>query len=123
MSQRIVPRRPAAYVGNMRQALAKLLLMFAIALMPFAMAGPASASMQHSPHAAMPMEHCPDRGAMPHAKSGIAECTMACAATLPAADRVAAEPLTPIAAPMPRVLAAHLAGLHPETATPPPRLD
>lgn len=107
----------------MGQALAKLLLMLAIALLPLGMTAPASAAAQSNQHAAaMPMEHCPDSGAMPHAKGGIAECTMACAATLPAVDRSAAEPLAPVAAPTVSILAAHLTGLHPETSTPPPRL-
>ena len=103
----------------MTTALLKLLTLLAVLVMPFGMAAPAAAA-DHPAHmtAAMPMQHCPEQGRM-HAMG--AECTMACAATLPAVEAVSQSrfPLTVI--PAPRTLAKPLTGLHPETATPPPR--
>ena len=99
--------------------LARLVLIFAVLLMPLGMA-PAAAA-HHDMSAAMPMEHCPDQAPNHHSKGGIADCTMACAAALPAiaappADRsfVAREPVAAVSADP-------LHGLHPETETPPPR--
>jgi hypothetical protein len=96
----------------------KLLALIAVLLIPLGMA-PAAASPVHG-HVAMPMEHCPDQAPkQTHGTS--AECTMACAGALPAA---AAEQIGPPlfvgtrAHPAPT---AQLHGLHPETATPPPR--
>jgi hypothetical protein len=101
--------------------LSRLLVLVAVLLMPFGMT-PASASMAHEQMTAgMPMGHCPDQTPSHDGKSGFAECTMACAAALPAIDRqadeqhlIAHEPLQPLAV-------QRLQGLHPETATPPPR--
>lgn len=120
----MIVRRPApSYVADMRQALAKLLLMLAVLAMPFSMAAPAAAAAQHSTQAMaeMPMQHCPGTGGGQPAKGGTAECTMACSAALPAIAAVAPLPVRHVAAPTPRTLAEPLAGLHPETATPPPR--
>lgn len=96
----------------------KLLALIAVLLIPLGMA-PAAASPVHG-HVAMPMEHCPDQAPkQTHGTS--AECTMACAGALPA---VAASHMAPplfaerLAQPAPT---ARLHGLHPETATPPPR--
>jgi hypothetical protein len=99
--------------------LANLLLMFAVLVMPLGMA-PAAAA-QHEAMAGMAMGHCSDQSSDHHSKGGISECTMACAAALPAvvsspADRsfVAREAVR-------AVFANPLHGLHPETATPPPK--
>jgi hypothetical protein len=96
----------------------KLLALIAVLLIPLGMA-PAAASPVHG-HVAMPMEHCPDQA--PKKTHGTSvECTMVCAAALPA---VAASHMAPplfaerLAQPAPT---ARLHGLHPETATPPPR--
>ena len=108
----------------MTTALAKLLTLLAVLLMPLGMAAPASASAHHPANmttAAMPMPHCPDQGSTHHAAG--AECTMACAATLPALSEGSEPRLRIAAVPAPRILAAPLPGLHPETATPPPRFS
>ena len=99
----------------------KLLMLVAVLLMPLGMA-PASAAVAHPLMAMdMPMGHCPDQSPRHDAKGGIAECTMACAGTLPAADLADNEPLPIARAPVPPVAVQRLQGLHPDTATPPPK--
>jgi hypothetical protein len=67
--------------------LSKLLLLVVVLLMPLAMAPLAAGSSPHHEMGAdVPMGHCPDQGSGPHGKSGLTECTMACAAALPAAN-------------------------------------
>ncbi len=117
---RIVPRHPQPYIAAMREALAKLLLIAAILLMPFGMAAPAAAAEHHAPAASSAMSHCPEEGTAEQRHGG-GECTMACASTLPAIDQPRGQLPAAVAAPSLRVVAAPLTGLHPETATPPPR--
>lgn len=117
---RIVSLPSRAYVGAMREALAKLLLIAAILLMPFGMAAPAGAAEHHAPAASSAMSHCPEENTPDQRHSG-GECTMACASTLPAMFPTGGPLLAPVTAPSPRILAAPLTCLHPETATPPPR--
>jgi hypothetical protein len=119
----IVSHWPAAYIAAMREALAKLLLIAAVLLMPFGMAMPAAAAEHHLTAAApSAMQHCPDEGSTDQRHSGSGECTMACASALPAVSPSVDPVLALIAAPSLRVLAEPMTGLHPETATPPPRL-
>ena len=63
------------------QLVAKLLVLLAVLLMPLGMTS-AAASASHHEMASMPMGHCPIRDSR-DLKSG-AECTMVCAAALPA---------------------------------------
>jgi hypothetical protein len=85
-------------------------------------AAPAAATgSHHAPGAAVPMQHCPDQDGKADMKGGVPECAMACSAALPAADRPADSPLVIICVPANAGLASALHGLHPETATPPPR--
>lgn len=99
----------------------RLLAFIAVLLMPLGMtAAPASVAGYHEASASMPMEHCPDPQ-KDHRKAGFSLCTMACAAALPAIDhgeldfQVLARTSTSPA------IAQRLRGVHPETATPPPR--
>lgn len=96
------------------------MLLIAVLLMPLGMApAPAGAAQHHA--AAMPMQHCPEQGSKHQSKGAFAECTMACASALPAADRVQERPV-PCDAPAVAVAPMHvLHGLHPDTATPPPK--
>ena len=101
----------------------KLMALIAVLLMPFGMSAAASAapSADHA-MAGMPMGHCPDEQSQTDSKPGIAACTMVCSAALPAieprqptcGDTADAHPLLD--------LVTILTGLHPEAATPPPRL-
>jgi hypothetical protein len=101
---------------------ARLVIMLAVMLMPFGMT-PASAAAHHSMPAAMAMQHCPQPAPAQHqSKGAIGACTMACASALPAADPARAEPLRIHEAPVAAIAVAGLDGLHPETATPPPKL-
>jgi hypothetical protein len=95
----------------------RLLALIAVLLMPLGMATPAAAH----PMADMAMSHCPDQPSHHQQKAWSAECTMACASALPAFDR-AEDQIGPVA----RVAfvslpAQPLHGLHPDTATPPPK--
>jgi len=122
MTQVIVRQGRGYYVGAMRQALARLLLIAAMLLMPLGMAAPAAAVSHHAPAASSAMSHCPDQGSPDQRQSGLGECTMACASALPAIAPTGEHSLAPVVAPNLRLLSEPLAGLHPETATPPPRL-
>ncbi len=102
--------------------LSRLLLLLAVLLMPFGMTPVAASQHQHSA-VAMPMQHCPEQAPNHDSKGAFVECTMACSAALPAADRfskqpsvIEVEPPRPAATPL-------LHGLHPETATPPPKFS
>ena len=97
----------------------KLLLLLAVLLMPLGMA-PATAAAQHDHVMAssMPMQHCPDPQ---KEKPGIAVCAMACAAALPAVGKPLSDATVIVCAPQQPATAQLLHGLHPETATPPPK--
>lgn len=99
----------------------KLLMLAALLFMPLGMA-PASAVAPHAPEmAGMAMGHCPDPAQGHDRKSGFAECTMACAAALPALEKPQGERLLILCEPAPAYRAQQLNGIHPETATPPPK--
>ena len=100
----------------------KLLILLSVLLMPLGMA-PASAASQHSHSAmsmSMPMQHCPQPGPQQD-EPGIADCAMACAAALPALSETAPERPMIVGQPEQPASAQLLHGLHPETATPPPK--
>jgi hypothetical protein len=98
----------------------KLLALIAILLLPIGMAAaPAAAPMPH--HATMPMQHCPEQAPRPAGKAGFAECTMACSAALPANDVRRDQPVLIACAPSEAQALQLLHGIHPETATPPPK--
>jgi hypothetical protein len=100
--------------------IAKMMLFASLLLMPLGMA-PALASPMHGPAAAQSaMPHCPDPASQGQ-KGAIGECTMACAAALPAAAEFDKPPLRRVALPPQRVEARALTDLHPAPATPPPR--
>src|SRR4051812_49213326 len=100
--------------------LCKLAGLIAMLLMPLGMgAAPAAAAGHHS--LSMAMGHRPPPETSHDMKGGIAECTMACAAALPAADFVGHSQMTVVCEPLHPGVAQRLRGLHPETATPPPK--
>lgn len=113
-------RRVQAYLPQV-SSFWKLLVLFAVLLMPFGMAPAAAHGSDRAGMTAMAAEHCPGTPSDRNKKAGIALCTMACAAALPAAAP-AADPAVPHFHDTPTVApASQLTGLHPETATPPPR--
>ena len=110
------------YGGRVRSILSRLLLLAAVLLMPFGMqAAPGAPAMQQRMDASMPMNHCPEQGPKRTGHVGFVECTMACSAALPAGDlKQDAAPLIGCA-PAEAEAVPQLHGLHPETATPPPK--
>ena len=103
----------------MIRLVSKLLILMAMLLMPLGMQPVAAApSMAHH---ATPMQHCPEQAPRHDGKAGFVECTMACSAALPATDLRAQGPLLIACTPVEPCLAGPLHGLHPETATPPPK--
>lgn len=101
----------------------KLLTLVAVLLLPFGMtAAPAAPAQHHS--ASMPVQHCPEQAPNRHGKAGFAECTMACSAALPATDADHDEGALMVCCPTEAAdVVQQLHGLHPDTATPPPKLS
>ena len=101
--------------------LGKLLVLLAILLMPFGMARAHISAPHPAPMAGMPMEQCPDNAPRHKSDGSLDECTMACLAALPAADLAGPEslPITHDFVAPSRAIPLH--GLHPDTATPPPK--
>jgi hypothetical protein len=108
------------YLVAMRIAVAKLLLMLAVLLMPLGMTP--AAAQGRGDKAMVAMGHCDQQAPAHHSTQGFTECTMACSAALPAFDVARDEPPPVACTPAQPVAAQILHGLHPETATPPPRI-
>ena len=104
----------------MARLIEKLLILLAVLLMPLGMQ-PAAASVPATHPMAMPMEHCPGQAPSHSGKAGFVECTMACAAALPAIDTPPDEPPLVTSLPVEPSVVHSLHGLHPDTATPPPK--
>ena len=116
--------RRRLYPNGMGVFAVRLLALLAVLLMPFGMAPAAAAPpAHHSATMNMPMGHCPDQESGRHAKGGIVECMMACAAALPAIGSAADEPRLIAPDQVVPALAQRLLSHHPEIATPPPRLS
>lgn len=99
----------------------KLLALLAVLLMPLGMTAAPAAAPNHHHGASMPMQHCPQQGPKQGAKAGFVECTMACSAALPANDLQRDGRLFVACVPEQAAIVKHLHGLHPDTATPPPK--
>lgn len=110
-----------AYFVPMFAVILRLLTLLALALMPFGM-GAAMASSGHHAVAAASIEHCGEHGGQPVKQSPhhAADCAIACSMLLNAETRIQ-EPVPTVRLPAARPLAETSAGLHPETATPPPK--
>lgn len=119
-----LPLSPRDLMSRVMSSLAKLLAIVALLLTSFGMTAASAATVPHHGAvlaAAMPMAHCPDSDRTADTKGGVPECAMACSAALPAADLAHPQPLTILCAPVQASLATSLHGLHPDTATPPPK--
>lgn len=102
----------------------KLLVLLSVLLMPLAMSSAPAATPSHADlHGVMAMEHCPDEGSTPELSPGIAACSMACAAALPAFATAVGEQMLPGAPPRGVDEPRALAGVNPESADPPPRMS
>jgi hypothetical protein len=105
----------------MLRRIAQLLLFIAVLLAPLSMTAAPASSATHAMAPGVGTEHCPDQEDGGNGSGGIAECTMACAAALPALPGPLPAPFqTPVALEI-ALPAAPLSGLHPEIATPPPK--
>ena len=100
---------------------ARLILLIAVLLMPFGMTPAAADSGDHHATMHMPAGHCPDQDSSGAGKAGIAACTMACSGALPASEAFGAEDISLRREIVVTALIAPLCGLHPDTATPPPK--
>ena len=109
------------YGGAVRTLIAKLLLLAAMLLLPLGMTPAAASLSQHGHAGAMPMPHCPEQAPGHGGKAGFVACTMACSAALPAADLPQQHRTIILCAPVAVPVARGLIGIHPETATPPPK--
>jgi len=109
------------YSTPMRFAVLRLLALVTVLVMPLGME-PASAAGHQIMMAGTAMQHCPDRSSKHQHNDGLATCSMVCASALPAQEQVRDEP--PIRRPQPVIpmTGRMLRGIHPEIATPPPKL-
>ena len=99
----------------------RLMTLLALALMPFGMGVASAAPVHHAPSAATA---CDEHGGQPAKASPdqALDCAMACSMLVAAEARVE-EPAPLIRLPAAGLLIERAAGLHPETATPPPKLS
>ena len=97
----------------------KLLTLVALALMPFGMSAASAAPAHHAPAAAA--RHCDEQGSQPVQSPDRMDCAMTCS-MLVGAQSGPAEPVPVLRLPTARLPAKRGAGLHPDTATPPPKL-
>jgi hypothetical protein len=101
----------------------RLLTLLALVLMPFGMSG-ASAAPAHHGLAVATAEYCGEHGRQPDKQSpaNATDCAISCSMLLAAESRIE-DPAPPIRMLPVRPLAERGAGLHPDTATPPPKFS
>ena len=118
----LIRRRAAPNAPVMGRIAGKLLILLALLLVPLGMgAAPAAAAPHPGTGAAMAMEHCPDQPSGRDSSHAFAECTMACAAALPAACGPSAQLAPARAVPARAAAVRPPVSPHPDTETPPPR--
>jgi hypothetical protein len=107
----------------MHALILRLLTLLALALMPFGM-GAASAAPAHHAPAAATAGHCGEHGRQPGKQSpeNATDCAISCSMLLAAESRIE-DPVPPVRLLPVRPLADRQTGLHPDTATPPPKLS
>jgi len=117
MIRLIASQKSKVYFNDMASTVLRLLALIALVLMPLSMT---SASASAQPNATAPAGHCDDHQQPAKVPAGPQVHCTACAA-LPAIDTpVPIAELSP-ETPMLIALAAFLAGIEPDTATPPPK--
>ena len=101
----------------------KLLTLLALVLMPLGMGAAGAMPAHHAPQAAT-AQHCNEHGGQPadQSRDQSMDCAISCSMLAIAEFQVEAPP---VARPVPtaQALAEPGAGLHPDTATPPPKLS
>lgn len=117
----IVSPSNGAYFSPMPAVIIRLLALLALIMMPFGMGAAMAAPVHHAPSSAA-AEHCGEHGSQPDKKSPsqAADCAIACS-MLMTAETGLAEPPPALRLPAARAPADHGHGLHPDTATPPPK--
>jgi hypothetical protein len=117
----VARQSPGHYLGPMYAAILKLFTLVALALLPFGMSAAMAAPVDYT--AAMSQD-CDHHGGQPAEKSTqqSADCAIACSMLIPADTRLD-EPLPAARLPAARLLVESGAGIHPEIATPPPKLS
>lgn len=97
MNLRVVNRAVETYARRMRTFALRLLTLIALVLMPFGMSAAPAASVDHQ-GMAMPVQHCPEPPSKPLSTGLVAQCSMACASALPAAELepLASQPAQPL---------------------------
>jgi len=100
----------------------KLLTLLALVLMPLGMSAAGAMTANHAPDAAT-AQHCDDHGGQPTDQSGdwSMDCAISCSMLVIAEVQVDA-PVAVRPVPTAQRLVHLDAGLHPDTATPPPKL-
>ena len=118
MSAVIASQSSGAYLARMSSTVMRLLTLVALVLMPFGMDAASAVPAAHAPAAS----HCEDQGSQPaeHSRHQAVDCAMACSMVATAEARTGeAIPSHHLAADRP--IAQRGTGLHPDTATPPPK--
>ena len=118
MIRLIASQKSKVYFSDMASAVLRLLALVALLLMPLSMA---SAAASAQPNAVAPTGHCDDHQQPAKAPTGSQVHCTACAA-LPAVDTPAPSAELRPEMPMLIALAGFMAGIEPDTATPPPKL-
>ncbi|MBA3510381.1 hypothetical protein [Sphingomonas sp.] len=118
MSAVIASQSSGAYFAFMSSMVMRLLTLVALVLMPFGMGAASAVPAAHAPAAA----HCEDQGSEPAERSSdqAIDCAMACSMVATAEPRTG-EAVSNRRLPADRPLAQQGTGLHPDTATPPPK--
>ena len=118
LSSVIASQSSGTYFAVMPSMVLRVLTLIALVLMPFGM-GAASAVPVHDAPAA---SHCEDQGSQPAEPSSdqVVDCAMACSMVATAEPRTG-ESVPNHRLPADRPLAERGTGLHPDTATPPPK--
>lgn len=119
----IVSPSRTAYFAAMPAGILKLLTLLALALMPFGMSAASATSTHHAPAASAP-GHCEEQDGLPQEQipDQFTGCTAACSMFMGEEARLG-DGLPLIGPPVSRPIAPRWASLHPETATPPPKLS
>ncbi len=112
----------ADYFAAMPAVILRLMTLIALVLMPLGMGAVSAGTIDHGAPVAG-AEHCGDQGDQPDGNSSrhSVDC-IACSMLVTAGIRVT-EPAPASRSPAARPLTEDAAGLHPETATPPPKIS
>lgn len=123
LSRIIASHAGRAYFAIMRALILRLLTLISLVLMPFGMSAASAGPAHHAPAAAT-AQHCDEQGGQPAKASPdqALDCAMACSMLVAAEARVE-EPAPALRLPAAWLFIERAAGLHPDTATPPPKLS